>query len=676
MNNCLEDYIYALKIEATKLKPHRTRNNLSQRQRIALRKLRKRKDIIIKKADKGSTVVIQDRQEYIETGLQHLSDRDTYNELQEDQTKQVAEEVTQAVRSMYQEGHIDKPTAEYLLPPRMVRTQEMYFLKKIHKNPPSARPIVSGCDGPTEKISAYLDHWLQPLAKSLPSYIKDTNEFVKYIESTKLPKDCILCTLDVSSLYTNIPTEDGIHAALQAIENWDNKDPLCPPTSWLKKLLELILYKNVFRFNDNFYIQKQGTAMGTKMAPAYANIFMGALESRILSETNPSPIHWKRYIDDIFLVWTDTKESLEQFIKSINNLHPRINFTAEFSTDEITFLDLCLYKGERFTKEGILDIKTHIKPTNTQQYVHASSAHPSGTGRGIIKGELLRYLRTNSNEATFQTHREKHVENMKKRGYRQETIDESIRGIKFPDRLKTLASKPHAGDERLTFTTTYSPHLPTHRLRRLLVKHWHLIEKSPLLSRLFPNRPTVACRTHKSIRKQLTRARLEDSKIVYKIDRDLTLLCEPLPALNAPPLIKRCSNNCLTCRALDTKPYIKSTSKGTYHNLKITNTISCKTRNVIYVIICTRCKVQYAGMTTQPLHNRFRNHLREMFTKRPANWVQTRLYRHVQQNHHIPSDIQVQPVESTEDQRSLKKRESAWIKALRTIEPYGLNIIP
>ena len=56
---------------------------------------------------------------------------------------------------MYQEGHIDKPTGEYLLPPPMVRTQEMYFLKKIHKNPPTARPIVSGCDGPTERISAF-----------------------------------------------------------------------------------------------------------------------------------------------------------------------------------------------------------------------------------------------------------------------------------------------------------------------------------------------------------------------------------------------------------------------------------------------------------------------------------------------------------------------------------------
>ena len=183
-SGCLEDYIYALKIEATKLKPRKTRNNLSQRQRIALRKLKKRNDIIIKKADKGSTVVIQDRQEYIDTGLEHLSDKNTYSELEEDQTKQVAEEVTQTVRAMYQEGHIDKPTAEYLLPPPMVRTQEMYFLKKIHKNPPTARPIVSGCDGPTERISAYLDHWLQPMAKSLPSYIKDTKEFIRIHQIT------------------------------------------------------------------------------------------------------------------------------------------------------------------------------------------------------------------------------------------------------------------------------------------------------------------------------------------------------------------------------------------------------------------------------------------------------------------------------------------------------------
>ena len=82
------------------MKPRKTRNNLSQRQRIALRKLRKRNDIIIKKVDKGSTVIIQDRQEYIDTGLEHLSDKkNTYSELEEDQTKQVAEKVTQSLHT-------------------------------------------------------------------------------------------------------------------------------------------------------------------------------------------------------------------------------------------------------------------------------------------------------------------------------------------------------------------------------------------------------------------------------------------------------------------------------------------------------------------------------------------------------------------------------------------------
>ena len=61
-------------------------------------------------------------------------------------------------------------------------------------------------------------------------------------------------------------------------------------------------------------------------------------------------------------------------------------------------------------------------------------------------------------------------------------------------------------------------------------------------------------------------------------------------------------------------------------------------------------------MTTQPLHNRFSKRLREMFTKRPPNRVQTRQYKCVQQSHHTPSDVQVQPVESTLDRRTLKKK--------------------
>ena len=136
--------------------------------------------------------------------------------------------------------------------------------------------------------------------------------------------------------------------------------------------------------------------------------FYGALEPKFLAEATLSPKMWRRYIDDIFLVWTDTEESLRQFITRLNEEHPRIKFTSEISDSEIVFLDLCLYKGERFRKHGILDIKTHIKPTNTQQYVHASSCHPPGTGKGLIKGEMLCYLRTNSNSENFEAFKTKH----------------------------------------------------------------------------------------------------------------------------------------------------------------------------------------------------------------------------------------------------------------------------
>ena len=143
---------------------------------------------MIKKADKGSTIVVMDKKDYIVKGMRHLSDQDTYKKLNQDTTNKVADEVVSTVRALYQDGVLDKKTTEYLLPPNPVRTQEMYFLTKIHKNPYSERPIVSGCNGPTERVSAYMNHWLQPLAQSLPSYIKDSKSFISMIESTPSPR--------------------------------------------------------------------------------------------------------------------------------------------------------------------------------------------------------------------------------------------------------------------------------------------------------------------------------------------------------------------------------------------------------------------------------------------------------------------------------------------------------
>ena len=72
------------------------------------------------------------------------------------------------------------------------------------------------------------------------------------------------------------------------------------PTHALKEMLRLILQENSFQFNGRDYLQTHGTAMGTKMAVAFANIFMSAVETDIISKSKTKPLEWKRYIDDVF----------------------------------------------------------------------------------------------------------------------------------------------------------------------------------------------------------------------------------------------------------------------------------------------------------------------------------------------------------------------------------------
>ena len=112
---------------------------------------------------------------------------------------------------------------------------------------------------------------------------------------------------------------------------------------YLKEMLSLILKENYFQFNGKNYLQIHGTAMGTKIAVAFANIFMANIETQILSNSvaKPTiwPTIWKRYIDDIFSLWDVSKPDIDKFIEQVNSHHPTIKFTAEISNTETTFLD-------------------------------------------------------------------------------------------------------------------------------------------------------------------------------------------------------------------------------------------------------------------------------------------------------------------------------------------------
>ena len=124
--------------------------------------------------------------------------------------------------------------------------------------------------------------------------------------------------------------------------------------------------------------------MGTRLAPSYANLFMDYLEQSLIYEQPIKPHTWWRYIDDVFCVWTRSREELDLFIAHINTSHPT-KFTAEISTESVNFLDTTVVLND-----GKLYTTLYTKPTDKHNYLHFTSAHAHHCKEGGPYSQLLR----------------------------------------------------------------------------------------------------------------------------------------------------------------------------------------------------------------------------------------------------------------------------------------------
>ena len=234
------------------------------------------------------------------------------------------------------------------------------------------RPIVSACNSSTDNISKYIDYVLKPLMQSRPPYVKATTNFIQKLKSFKLSHaNSYLVTLNVLSLYTNIPHNDDLNACRRLLTS-DTCTRNQLPVDCILSLIRLVLENNHFQFNNDNYLQKMGTAMGIPMAPAYASLFMGKLEQDFLKSRSLAPSIWLRFSDDIFMVWDHSIESLYSFIDALNSFHPSIKFTYNISTKTLNFLDVTVSKSKNL--EFVTNV--YVKSTNVHQYVEYSSCHP------------------------------------------------------------------------------------------------------------------------------------------------------------------------------------------------------------------------------------------------------------------------------------------------------------
>ena len=179
---------------------------------------------------------------------------------------------------------------------------------------------------------------MQPLAQKVKFYIKDTNHFFNKIKKLgSLLDGAILSTMDVVGPYPNIPHGEGLASLHRSLETRDNKQI---SSDTLTELAEVVLRNNIFEFDEKNFKQKRGATIGTKFAPPYAIPFMADFVEKMLeSFEKKSMIRW-RYIDDIVFIWQRGEESLKVFIHQVNMFHSTIKFTAEYSKEEVNFLDV------------------------------------------------------------------------------------------------------------------------------------------------------------------------------------------------------------------------------------------------------------------------------------------------------------------------------------------------
>lgn len=228
---------------------------------------------------------------------------------------------------------------------------------------------------------------MSPLVCNLKTYVKDTNHALQIFRTFQFDNDetsqRFLYAMDIKSLYTVIPHNSGLEALKYFL---DKRPVLDPPTATLTRLAELVLTLNAFSFNNEFYHQVGGVAMGSKKGLNYACLFVGYVEEQIAQQyTGTVPQLHKRYIDDVVAIVCCSRVELEEYIAFDPNFHPALQFTLTISETELPFLDINL----RISAGDRICTSIHYKATDTHSYLHYDSSHPRHCKESLPYSQLL-----------------------------------------------------------------------------------------------------------------------------------------------------------------------------------------------------------------------------------------------------------------------------------------------
>lgn len=610
----LDNFVYSTtNIPLTPIEKSKIKRNITKVEQKSISTLANDEEIIIKQADKGGATVIMNKSFYQEQIEKMLLDTEYYEKLDENPHK----EIMKKYRSFLNKHKAELTHKEYdYLVNFTCNTSNFYGLPKIHKSKEinqacttstsnyveleapknlTFRPIVAGPSCETHRLSNLLDILLQPYAKHIKSYIKDTKDFLQKLP-TEIPENSILVSFDVVNLYSNIPHELG----LEAIKFWLNKFPEELPNriskEFILKGIQFILENNSFCFNDTYFLQRKGTAMGSKFAPIYATLVLAYLEEKLYEkaaqefDTNFSTYlerNFKRFLDDCFLIFTRTEEELKQFHNLLNTLHPSIIFTLEQSRKKLSFLDTLIIKNN-----GTLHTDIYYKPTDSKQYLLYTSCHPKHTRNSIPYNLARRLKMIISQENTLLVRLQELKTFLIKQKYPPKLIEDSIqkiRSLNRKDLLKTYETNSNEHN-KVPCVTTFNPHNP--EIFPEIRKNKSILLRNERMKKIYDNKTFLKSkRQPPNLKKLLTKAKFTNQP---RKQFEVTRCHEP---------------RCGLCKHLKEGPSFEFKDRIFSVNADMT----CTVKNVVYVIECRGCGKYYIGETNNlrkriTLHNQHIRH--------------------------------------------------------------------
>ena len=654
-------------------------NNLSKIELAAITEIKKKQSasiITIKVVDKAGGLCVMNEDDYVlemddQLKAIFIHSDGTTSPFYERTTQKILEKMKQSMSTLIQTGvsqnMVSGSDAKKMepngKPAKLYGNPKMHKPIKENRRIPPCRPIISNSGSNLEFASAFIDLHSKHLVKELESFVEDTPDFLRILQGENQrgsqTTNSFPVTIDVTSLYTNIPKhgeDGGIQAFKEALNrrSMDLKDTV--PTEYLIQMLGLVLDGNIFEFNGDLWQQKIGTAMGTRVAPTYACLFMGDLENKILQAwKGPAPHLWRRYIDDIFFVWNASVEDLEIFIKFINDQHPYIKFTATYdtTTKTIPFLDMSV----SINHDCLFETDLYKKDTAKVQYLSPASCHPGHITKNIPYSIALSIKRVCSKDEDCQIRLEQMRQDLLSRSYPPKILDGAIKRVNKIDRLEAIKRVTRIKEDTTVLVTTFHPLMPS--VSNIIKKHWKvMVDNSTEMKNVFKKPSIVAYMRPKNLKDMLVRSKLPPKRPSRVINQGFGKCDSPF-----------CTTHAFAPRGI-TKKHVCNYTNVTYD---IKSPINCKTRNVIYKITCEKCPTfVYIGETERSYHERFSEHRRDAIKQdktKPCGL-------HFSKPGHSLDDIQAFAFEEVfrKDQPIFRKeRESFWINQYQAIE-HGANI--